>query len=61
MLNLHGDRLPIHKPDTPSKEELRAKNYHPDVWPVTQTMLVDTLNLSRTAASNPTAMEIASK
>ncbi|XP_013396467.1 coiled-coil domain-containing protein 83-like [Lingula anatina] len=43
MLTLKGDKMPIHGRGNLSTEELEAKNFNPDIWPMTTPMLKEVI------------------
>lgn len=53
LLNVTGEKLSLHKPSSPSVDELRAKLFRPDEWPVTRPMLMDVLAMTSTPDNNP--------
>ena len=43
LLNIQGNQMSMIKPKTPPMEEIKAKDFKPDEWPVTQPMLRKTI------------------
>lgn len=43
LLNVTGSQKPIHSVPVASQEEIEAKQWNPDEWPVTQSMIKQTL------------------
>ena len=41
LLNVKGHAMNIYKPATPADDELKAKDFKPDEWPVTAPMMLD--------------------
>ena len=55
LLNIRGKQMTIFKPQTPPPDEIKAKDYKPDEWPVTGNMIKKTVYAAdgKTMAMSP--------
>lgn len=58
LLSVRGEAMNIFKPDTPSPGEVKAKDYKPDEWPVSKSMIKRTVFGQKTLARKVSELDV---